>query len=156
MGKEREIVNETNRRMLQYTAKNEGVMFTHDDLAKFVIEQGQINKSLSDSMKSLSTDFREIKESMKNQEVLLEKFSNLTEKIDDNNKRVHKRIDKIDADYKNDIKELREHLEKEIDEMKSEHISPIKNSLDWAWKFIFSKMFMSIIMLITVIYNLKG
>lgn len=148
------LLNTTNRNILNYHKKNEGVMFTNDDIARFMIEQGSINKSLADTMQSLATDMTEIKKSMKNQEVLLEKLSNLENKIEDNNKRVHKRIDIIERDSKDNIKEVKSYLDKVVQELKDEQITPINNSLDWAWKFIFSKMFVLVIALITTVYQL--
>lgn len=139
-------------------------MFTQHDVAKFMIEQGAINKSLADTTKSLAEDMKDIKISMQNQEVLLEKLSNVESKIDDNNKRVHKRIDLIEKDYKDRIKEietetkekvnkLEKHNEREIEEVKKEHIEPINQNLTWLWRTVFAKLILFIIALLGIIYD---
>lgn len=167
MGKDLyETINDANRNTMNYHEKNEGVMFTHADIARFIIEQGTLNKSLAESTKSLATDMKDIKESMQKQEVLLEKLSNLETKIEDNNKRVHKRIDievqnrserfnDIKSSYDFQIKELKESHKLQIVELKKEQIEPLQKSLDRAWWFIITKLLALVTGLIAVIYNLS-
>lgn len=160
-----ELINDANRNMMNYHEKNKGIMFTHADIARFIIEQGTLNKSLAKSTESLATDMKDIKESMQKQEILLEKLSNLESKIEDNNKRVHKRIDievqnrserfkDIKDSYDYQIKDIKESYKLQITELKDEQIAPLQKSLDKAWWFILTKLIGLVIGLIAVIYNL--
>ena len=145
-----------------------------DDNQKYEIhmaEQKLINEKLttaiegiSNTMSTMADDMKGVNTSMHKQELTLEKISNMEDKIEDNNKRVHKRIDGIEKTYKDDITEIKLKQEKEIDtvksdmkeeirELKEEHIEPIKKSLDYAWKTLFGKLLVLVGVLITIIYN---
>jgi len=115
-----------------------------------ITRQEEINIKLTDAitfmsstMKAMSKDVKEINISQHEQKVLLEKMNNMDDKINHNNVTVHKRLDKIEKT-----------IDKEIQEIKTEHINPIKTSLDYAWKFIFSKLFAMVVFMAIAIYNL--
>jgi len=126
-----------------------------------IAKQEQINDRLIDAIESIqetmgvmSLDMKSISDSQHKQEVLLEKINNTESKVEDNNKRVHKRIDAIEIDFKDKIEKAEKRCKEEVIDIKIEHITPIKKSLDWAWKFIFTKLVGVVLALGAVIYQL--
>jgi chromosome segregation ATPase len=53
--------------------------------------------SIKDSMKQQTESIREIEKAMKSQELLMEKFANLDQRMTDSVNRIHKRIDRIES-----------------------------------------------------------
>jgi len=111
-------------------------------------------EAITDTMNVMAQDIKSINASQHKQEVFLEKLNNIESKIEDNNKLVHKRIDVIALDFKDKLEKTETRCKEEISELKIEHINPIKKSLDWAWKFIFTKLVGVVLALGAVIYQL--
>jgi len=126
-----------------------------------IVKQEQINdrlidaiESIQDTMSIMSKDMKFISDSQHKQEVLLEKINNTDAKVEDNNKRVHKRIDSIEADFKYKLEKEEKRCKEEISDLKTENIKPINDSLNWAWRFIFTKLVGVVLALGVVIYKL--
>ena len=122
----------------------------HKKFEVHIGKQEEINGNLTDAVKSIaksidvmSQDIKGIGESQHKQELLLEKLNNMDEKIDDNNKRVHKRIDEIKKDLLEKIETSEHNLEDKLLEPNHGIIPTIekdlaaeKESRKWIWRTI--------------------
>jgi hypothetical protein len=120
-----------------------------DDVKKHIAKQEEINIKLTDAIGSMSKGFSEMSKELKainefvhKQEVLEEKINTVDKKIDENNRRAHERMSEIVVDFK----------EKQENQKKN-HIDPMTQSLTYAWRFIFGKMILIILGLVTALYK---